>query len=400
LKAFEPGDDVTLALKIRSDDPRLPLPNFQDDVMALVRRSAPQRQSVIGSYALNITAGMSQDVDYAQYCASFDAMVCGAREVGWGRPMLEAMACGIAVVAPRRGNHRSFVTEDNAFLFDATPTAKPTSFEPNVDELARVLRRLYERREELVGRTRLARRTVARDHSLASSGAAMQRRLEQHVERMHTIQRRTTCSFPPDAPSLGIVVDARFEPEHLERTLAWLARMTRSPHEIAVVSTEAGLGEALAKAAGKPFVAYVRSDVFAGPSWDDFLIDALRTRPHIGFAVPKTFGVPGIQGDLQKVDPLHADVERGFSAFSRAISTVHTARGTTLTEFSTCCIAFEQGVLLDALARVGTRLDSIETLIRATLANGAFAWCAFDSVVQHSGSAPRCLVDLRAIAGV
>ncbi|HXF34916.1 MAG TPA: hypothetical protein VN603_10115, partial [Candidatus Acidoferrales bacterium] len=133
-------------------------------------------------------------------------------------------------------------------------------------------------------------------------------------------------------------------------------------------------------------------------SWDDFLIDALRVRPHVGFAVPKTFDVPGIQGDLQNVDPSHFDVERGFLAFSRSISTVHTARGTTLTTFSSFCVAFEQAILSEALARVGPVFDSIEPLLRATLAGGAFAWCAFDSVVQHGGSAALSIVDLRAAA--
>jgi glycosyltransferase involved in cell wall biosynthesis len=398
LKAFEPGDDVALALKIRADDPSAPLPNFQNDVLELVRRTVPNRLASLGTYQLNVTGGMSQDVDYAQYVASFDALVCGAREIGWGRPMLEAMACGVAVVAPRRGNHRSFVTEDNAFLFDAAATANPTSFEPNVDQLAHTLRRLYEHRDELVGRTKLARRTIVSDHSLAFAGSVMQRRLERQVERYHVVAEYETTTYPAASPSLGIVVDARFEPDRLERTLAWLSRMTRSPYEVSIVSEGSGLAHAFAEVAGKAFVAYVRSDVLPGPSWDDFLIDALRVRPHIGFAVPKTFDVPGIQGDLQNVDPSHFDVERGFLAFSRSISTVHTARGTTLTTFSSFCVAFEQAILSEALARVGPAFDSIEPLLRATLAGGAFAWCAFDSVVQHGGSAPLSIVDLRAAA--
>jgi glycosyltransferase involved in cell wall biosynthesis len=398
LKAFEPSDDVALAFKIRADDLRAPIPNFQSDVVDVVRRTAPHRLDSLGKYQLAVTGGMSQDVDYAQYLASFDAFVCGAREIGWGRPVLEAMACGVAVVAPRRGNHRAFVSEDNAFLFDARSTAEPTWFEPDVEGLAHTLRRLYERRGELVERTRLARRTVVSDHALASAGAEMQRRLDRHVEQYHAVTEYDKIIFPAEGHRLGIIVDARFEPAMLERALERIESATRSTYEVAVVSADAGLSQAFSRLSGKPYVAYLRSDAVPGPSWDDFLIDALRTRPHVGFAVPKTFDVPGIQGDLKSLDPADVDVERGLNRFSRSISTVHTARGSTLTVFSTFCVAFEQCVLRDAFDRLGADCDSVEALLRATLKDGAVAWCAFDSVVQHGGSAPRSVVDLRAAA--
>jgi glycosyltransferase involved in cell wall biosynthesis len=396
LRAFEPADDVALTLKVVLEDPLAPLPDFQNDVIGAVQRLAPQRLSVIGSYPLNLVTGMSQEVDIIQYIGSFDALVCTRREIGWGRTLLEAMAVGVAVVAPRPGNHRSFVSEDNAFLYDAAATTSPTRFEPDADALARLLRRLFERREEIVGRTHLARRTVAAGNSLEAVGKIARRRLEARVERPHGIPETTPYAIPPAAPRLGIVLDARFEPEHRERALAWIARMTTSPYE--VVTVDGTLRDAFARVAALPYVAYMRSAVCVSHGWDDFLVDALRCRPHIAFAVPRTFDVPGVQGQLDvQTDPRVREIDGQFVSFARQISVVHTGRGTTLTNLSACCVAFERGRLDEASARAGA-FDSIDALARAALAGGRLAWCAQDCVVHNGGCGAASMIDLRPTA--
>jgi glycosyltransferase involved in cell wall biosynthesis len=403
MRAFEPTDDVSLSVKIIQVDPLAKSPNFQNDFVALVERAMPHRASLLSSYPLHVATGMTQGTDFARYCSSFDVLICPAREVGWGRAMIEAMANGTAVVAPRFGNHRAFTTEENAFLYDATPTNYPTHFEPNVDSLIHVLRRLYERRDEIAERAHIARREIVAEHSLPVVGAHLRRRLERHVERPFTIAGLTTTLLPEPPFALGIVVDARFEPEHLERGLDWIERMTSGPRKIAVVGgprpTAATLGEAFALLADQPYVAYLRSDVVVGRSWDDFLIDALRTRPRVGFVAARSFDVPGFQGQLgTSTDPSFRDIEAGgFTTFARTVSLTHTGHGTVLDVVSTCCIAFERGMLLEALERTGSAFDSVEPLVRATLTDGRIVWCAQDAIVRHGGSGMKSLVELRRV---
>lgn len=401
MRAFEPTDDVSLSVKIISVDPRAPLPNFQGDFIAMVERALPHRAAILGSYPLHVATGMTQYSDFARYCSSFDVLVCAAREIGWGRPILEAMANGTAVVAPRYGNHRAFTSEENAFLYDAAPTPLPTRFEPDVESLTRVLRRLYERRDELTDRAHLARRQAVAEHSLPAAGAHLRRRLEAHVERPFTIAGLTATVIPEPPSPLGIVLDARYEPEFLERALDWIGRMTRGPHRIVIVGgarpAVERLSEAFALLADQPYVAYLRSDVVVGRSWDDFLIDALRTRPRLAFVAARSFDVPGFQGQLgNATDPSYRDIESGgFTSFARTVSLTHTGHGTVLDVVSLCAVAFERSLLLEALERIGGPFESIEALARATLVDLRVAWCAQDAIVRHGGSGMRTLVELR-----
>jgi glycosyltransferase involved in cell wall biosynthesis len=405
LRAFSASDDVLLVLKACARDPRAPVPQYQDDVMAAVRTHWPDKLATIGSYPINLMTGMSPGAHLSQYYGSFDALICSAREIGWGRPMLEAMSCGTVVVAPRAGNHRAFVTEDNAFLYDAKPTSRPTVFEPDVDQLALILRRIYDRRDELGPKAHLARRMVSAQHSLSVAGAAAAARIEALVDRTRRAAGFVTETFPKPAPELGVIVDARQDRQHLPRALDLIERSTRSDYSVIIAGPPRGdgtgtyrsvtkLGEAFAHFKDMPYVAYLRSDAIVMRSWDDFLIEALRVRPYLGFAVPRTFDVPSLQADLLpgEYDVSSVDVFRTFAQF---VSLTHTGFGTTLDTFSTLCLVFERTVLDDALKRAGPSFDSIDHLARAALSGGRKAWCAQDSIVQHSGSAGRSMIELR-----
>lgn len=392
LRAFEADEPVSLTVKIVGEAP----PNVQADVVKAAQRLAPHRMAALARYPLRVSTGVAPEIDAIPFVGSFDTLLACGREIGWGRPILEAMACGLTIVAPRVGNHRALLGEEEAYLIDAAPTAHPTRFEPDLDQLTRALRRIHDDRDEAYARGHRARRAAVANHALDVAGAAMRMRLEAYVER--SAAPPPSAPAPPEPPlRLAVVIDARFEPESLERACAWVARMSANAPQIVVLRGDEPFAARLRETAERcDYLAYLRGDVVVGPAWDDFLIDALRVRPRIAFAVPRTFDVPGPQGGLQAgtmFDPAHLDLETdsGFAAFSRSISLVHASRGETLELFSTCAVMFDARSLRAAFARA-PEIDSAEALTRASLAEGTSAWLAHDAVVQNGSSGARSMV--------
>jgi glycosyltransferase involved in cell wall biosynthesis/predicted SAM-dependent methyltransferase len=89
-----------------------------------------------------------------------DCFVHPFRAAGWEYPVMEAMACGIPIIATKLAGPRAFGTEDNAVLLDfelvagdrwkveGTPTVKPELWaEPNRKQLRAAMRMMFEDRD-------------------------------------------------------------------------------------------------------------------------------------------------------------------------------------------------------------------------------------------------------------
>ena len=160
-EAFTPGDDVTLVLRAF---PR----GFLGDgdateaverlVEAELSRFGRRRQDVARIVVLG--RHLPPDAMPRLLCTA-DAYVSPTRGEGWGRPLIEAMACGLPVVATRWSGQLEFMNDGNSMLIDVERLVDVGAemdvahyrghrwAEPSVAHLVSLLRRVVERPGEL-----------------------------------------------------------------------------------------------------------------------------------------------------------------------------------------------------------------------------------------------------------
>ena len=119
--------------------------------------------------------------------AAADCYASLHRSEGFGITMAEAMLLGKPVVATAYSGNLDFMRPENAYLVDHELTAigpghdpyppEAQWAEPDLDHAARLLREVFEDREEAARRGATAREDILRDHSARDSGDAMAQRL-------------------------------------------------------------------------------------------------------------------------------------------------------------------------------------------------------------------------------
>ncbi len=159
-RAFSRQDDVLLLLKIINTDPgvdvyrqiaELGLPENGPPVTLLYNQELPVHQ--MGSLY-----------------RSADCFVLPTRGEGWGMPVIEAMACGLPVIATDWSAHRDFMTEDVAYPLQVAQLipakAKCPYYEgfrwadPDEDHLIHLMRYVVEHQAEAKVKGALASQKV------------------------------------------------------------------------------------------------------------------------------------------------------------------------------------------------------------------------------------------------
>jgi len=146
---FRPDEDVSLILKVST----LNQPHAQlvDLVSFFIERTLHMRLENAPNIVL--MTGMLPHARFPQLYASANTFVLPTRGEGWGRPYMEALACGLPVIATRWGGQLDFLNDENADLIeidglcstgpdiDIEVFAGHRWADPSVDHLRQLMRR-------------------------------------------------------------------------------------------------------------------------------------------------------------------------------------------------------------------------------------------------------------------
>lgn len=113
--AFSAADDVRLVLRT------YPPNQIEGDPVAWVEAKIDEELSRVGKRRaecapIAVIARQVPDADMPRLYAAADVYLAPSRGEGWGRPHMEAMSCGVPVIATRWSGNLEFQTDDNSWL--------------------------------------------------------------------------------------------------------------------------------------------------------------------------------------------------------------------------------------------------------------------------------------------
>jgi len=169
LSEFKPDDDVALILKIsqHSDphaDPEAQLAYFIEKEVGMTLEQSPP---------VILLNGFLSQADMAGLYASADTFVLPSHGEGYGRPLLEALACELPVIATRWSGQLDFLREENSYLIDieglVPASVEEESFaghlwaQPSIEHLRQLMRAASAHPEDAHTRARQGRQDMI-DH--------------------------------------------------------------------------------------------------------------------------------------------------------------------------------------------------------------------------------------------
>ncbi len=162
---FRADEDVALLLKVTTHN----RPGLDVDALVLELLEGQLGRRLEQVPPIVLVSGMIPRRELPRLYAAADAFVLPTRGEGWGRPLAEALACELPVIATAWGGQMDFLHEGNSFLI-AVERLVPVSprvdleifaghrwAEPSRDHLRQLLRTVYTQRAEARERARRGR---------------------------------------------------------------------------------------------------------------------------------------------------------------------------------------------------------------------------------------------------
>ena len=180
LEEFSASEDVALVLVTQPF-------HSTDDFPGEMRGWAQDRgHKKAHEPAVYVTGERVSDENLPGLYTASGAFVLATRGEGWGRPVGEAMACGVPAVVTNWSGPSTFVSEVNGFPVEVERLSEAEGFdaglqwaEPSVDSLQRRMREAFADRASTRERGSRARKLMETEYSLAAAAEQVLRRLEE-----------------------------------------------------------------------------------------------------------------------------------------------------------------------------------------------------------------------------
>ena len=156
LRTFRGRDDVRLIFKTGQKNDSKRAPAF----MINVQETLSVARAMVGGDNLPEIMIIAGDFDSATVTSIYNsahAYVAPSRSEGFGMTVLEAMACGIPVIATAYSAHLDFLTDENSYMIETKDRPAPASMQywqfqkgavvgdPNVEQLSAHMKTLYDK---------------------------------------------------------------------------------------------------------------------------------------------------------------------------------------------------------------------------------------------------------------
>jgi glycosyltransferase involved in cell wall biosynthesis len=192
LEEFQADEDVQLVLKVWSTN------GYSDEQIRL--QAADYARNSLGidlseDQRIRFVSDRLSPKDMLGLYYAADCYVMPSRGEGWGRPYMEAMACGLPVIGTGWSGNTAFMNVDNSYLIDYTlvpvpeqgwrevPTYKGHRWaEPDCTHLRRLMRHVVEHPEEGKAVGQAAREHISANFSRDALGPIMVRELARVME--------------------------------------------------------------------------------------------------------------------------------------------------------------------------------------------------------------------------
>ena len=174
-RAFRPGEGPVLVIKTINGDARL-------NDLEKVRAAAEGRPDVL---IVDEYYSAEQKNSLLGLC---DCYVSLHRSEGFGLTIAEAMGLEKPVIATAYSGNLDFMTPENSYLVnyvktqvgkECDPYPQSSAWaEPDLDQAAHLMRRVYEAREEAARKARQARQDILTKHTMERTAKVVERRLD------------------------------------------------------------------------------------------------------------------------------------------------------------------------------------------------------------------------------
>jgi glycosyltransferase involved in cell wall biosynthesis/Flp pilus assembly protein TadD len=249
-KAFSHTDDVSLVLRTHP----INATDITDVKQEIERRITRFLQEELGlsrnDVAPIIVLGEQvPEGDLPRLFAAANAYVAPSRGEGWGRPHMQAMACGLPVIATRWGGNLEFMNDENSLLIDIEGLVEIDEraeipfyrgqrwAEPCVDHLVTLLRWVVERPEEMTKIGQRAREDMVQHWQ-------WEKIITIAVERLHTLAAELIQSKPQSKSHAVERFTIRWEgSQFVYHSLALInrelcLRLIEAGHEVSIIPYE------------------------------------------------------------------------------------------------------------------------------------------------------------------
>ena len=211
-EAFTPKDDVCLLLRCYPRSSNSPADAYEQIRTAIVEELERIGSSLDAVAPIVLLSNPLSPAELPRLMATCDIYVAPSRGEGYGRPQMEAMACGLPVIATRWSGNLEYMDDHNSLLIEIEDVVQVDDrmdldqfqgqrwAEPSKSHLAELLRSTAKKPKWLNSLSRQGRKDIVSRFTWEAVASSVFSRLQEISKDLHGTSTAAPARVPMDAP--------------------------------------------------------------------------------------------------------------------------------------------------------------------------------------------------------